>query len=697
MSQVRSIYKIPTPNASNYVVGVMSFGGGLYGSVDSQGVLINGDVQAYWTSIGIAPANQPKVIVVGINGATNQPNSNDGGSTMENTLDVETLGGACPSENLTIILYIAPNSLNQFAPLLQYMYSTNVTVDGINYKPNLISCSWGASEIYFTSSQLSAINAIFSTMSNAGITVCAATGDYGSNNGVGGTGNYVDFPSSNPYVTAVGGTTLVCPNNVYDSQTVETAWSSGGGGISTIYSKPSYQNALSGTKRMTPDIASLADPNTGVLFTINGQSYVIGGTSVAAPIIAGFLATINCTQFINPLLYQAPYATCFHDIIRGSNGSYSATLIYDNCTGLGSINGQTMSEYILNPSIIVSGITLSTTTVNLTPSQTSQITVNVLPVNAANKAVTWASSNPDAATVVNGLITAIAVGSSTITVSSTDGSNRSATALVTVTPVPIVPITAITLNQTTASLYPTNTLTLTAIITPSNATNKSVTWSSNSSNAAVNSSGVVTAVSAGSAVITATSVSGSQIATCAITITVPVTSVTISSSSNIINMDATKQLTATVLPSNATNKTVTWSSTNVNIATVSSSGLVRGIASGSTTIRVQTVDRGFTATFNVSVAVGVQRVTLQTGSISLVKGATFQAIATIAPSNAANKTMTWVSAISRVATVTSTGLITAVGNGTGIISVFTQDGNKTASIIVRVSTPVPSARLIQVV
>jgi kumamolisin len=214
MSQVRSIYQIPTPTASKYVVGVLSFGGGLYGTVDSQGVLTNGDVQAYWTSIGIAPANHPKVIVVGVNGGSNRPSMNDGSATIENTLDVETVGGACPSSNVTIILYIAPNSLNQFAPLLQYMYSTNVTVDGVNYKPNIISCSWGASEIYFSSLQLSSINSILSTMSNAGITVCAATGDYGSNNGVGGTGNYVDFPSSNPYITAVGGTTLVCPNNV---------------------------------------------------------------------------------------------------------------------------------------------------------------------------------------------------------------------------------------------------------------------------------------------------------------------------------------------------------------------------------------------------------------------------------------------------------------------------------------------------
>ena len=219
MSQLRTIYNYPTPTISNYVVGVVSFGGGLYGSVDSRGVLTNGDVHAYWTSIGIAPANQPKVIIVPFNGATNLPDINDGGSTMENTLDVEAIGGACPSANLTIILYIAPNTLSQFPVLLNYMYSTNVTVGGVNYKPNLISCSWGAPEIYYGSTLLASINGILTTMSNAGINVCVATGDNGSNDGVGGTGNYVDFPSSNPYVTAVGGTTLVCPNNVYDGLT----------------------------------------------------------------------------------------------------------------------------------------------------------------------------------------------------------------------------------------------------------------------------------------------------------------------------------------------------------------------------------------------------------------------------------------------------------------------------------------------
>ncbi len=696
MTELRTIYQIPAPSASAYVVGVVSFGGGLYGTVDSQGVLTNGDVQAYWTSIGISPVNHPKVIVVGINGATNRPNSNDNGATMENTLDVETIGGACPSANLTIILYIAPNSFNQFAPLLNYMYSTNVTVNGVNYKPNLISCSWGAPEIYYSSSQLSSINSILATITNAGITICAATGDYGSNNGVGGTGNYVDFPSSNPYITAVGGTTLVCPNNVYDSQTVETAWSSGGGGISAIYSKPAYQSRLSGTMRMTPDIASLSDPNTGVLFIVNRQFMVIGGTSVAAPTIAGFLAAIRYTQFVNPLLYQAPYSTCFHDIIRGSNGSYFANIVYDNCTGLGTIKGQALSSYILNPPILVSGIVLSSNIVSLTPTQTAQLSATISPANASNQEIVWSSSNLAVATVSNGLITAIAMGSANITVSSTDGSNVFAIVLVTVTAAPVISVSNITLNQTSATLRPTNTLTLIATVMPSNATDKTVRWSSSSANATVNSSGVVTAVSAGSAVIRATTVSGNLVATCTLTITVPVTSVTITPTTFTLYTGSTRQLMATIIPSNATNKVVSWSSTNTAVATVnSSSGVITGVSAGSTTIRAQTADGGFAATSSVTVIIGIQKITLNTSNLSLLKGATFQAIATIAPSNATNKTVAWSSAIASIATVSSTGLITAVGNGTGIISCFTQDGNKTASIIVRVTTPVSSVRLNQ--
>lgn len=776
MNHVRAIYDTPSPSTANVVIGVVSFGGGLYGSVDANGVLTNGDVQAYWTAIGIPSQNHPRVIVVPINGASNVPNVNDGGSTIENTIDVETLGGMCPSANLTIILYISPNSLSEFVNLLTYMYNTNITVSGVNYKPTIMSCSWGAPEIYYGSSLLSSINTIMTTITTAGISFCTATGDNGSNDGVGGSGNYVDFPSSNPNSTAVGGTTLVCPNNVYDGQTSETTWSSGGGGISTAHSKPSYQSGITASGRSIPDVASLADPATGVVFRINGSYYVVGGTSVAAPIIAGFLATINCRTFVNPYLYQAP-SNCFHDIISGSNGGYSAGSGYDSCTGRGSIHGTNMAAYLavatapilvfsiaVNPStismtisqtrqitasvtpsnaynktlawssnntgiatvsssglitavgvgsatitvqatdgsnvyntvsvsvyanpIIITSISLAPSSATIAPGATTQLTATILPSNATNKILSWTSSNPNIATVdSSGLVSGVATGTVNITATSTDGSNRTATSLITV----FVAATSISLDRTTATMHPGDTLTLTATVLPSNATNKTVTWSSNSSRATVSASGVITAVSLGSAVITARC--GSLTATCVVSITVGVVSVSVSPSSITIPVGSTRSIIATILPSNAANKMVTWSSVNPFVATVSNTGLITAVGSGSTSITVQTVDMARTATVTVSVYVGVQSVSLNSTSISLAPTQTFQSIATVLPSNATNKNVSWRSLQSSIATVSSNGLITAVGNGSTIITVTTQDGNRSASVIVRVIRPVTSVSL----
>jgi len=422
MNEIAAIYGIPAPvSSTKVVVGVVSFGGGLYGTIDANGVLTGGDCQAYWTSIGIAPANHPRVIVKPILGAINSPNVNDGGSTYENTLDVEVIGGACPSPNLTIILYIAPNTLNSFPALLNYMYSTPVVVNSVSYKPTIISCSWGAPEIYYGTTLLNNINSIFASMTSSGMNICVATGDNGSNDGVGGSANYVDFPSSSPNVTAVGGTRLVCANNTYDARTVEQAWSSGGGGISGVFAKPAYQTALSAIRRSTPDIAADADPNTGVVFTVNASNLVFGGTSVSAPIIAAFLAAVNCTTFVNPLLYGAP-TTCFHDIASGSNGSFNSRSGYDNCTGLGSIIGVNLSNSLKNI-VRVSGVAITLATTSLLKGSSYQATAVIVPVNASDKSVTWASSNTAVATVSStGLITAVKVGTANITATTHDGS-----------------------------------------------------------------------------------------------------------------------------------------------------------------------------------------------------------------------------------------------------------------------------------
>jgi len=294
-------------------------------------------------------------------------------------------------------------------------------------------------------------------------------------------------------------------------------------------------------------------------------------------------------------------------------------------------------------------------------------------------------------------MSALTTGSSTITATSTDGSNVSASVVVTVRDVNI-PITGITLNLTIATLQPNNTITLLATIVPSNATDQTIVWSSNSINATVSSSGVVTGRSAGTAIITAMTLSGNLTASCTITVIIPVVSIMLSPSTLNMDIRTTKPIIATVFPSNATNKQLTWSSSDTNIATVSLSGIVTsGNTQGSALITARSVDSGSTATVSVSIGVGVQSVSLNSTNISLPKGNTFQAIATIQPINAANKNITWMSALSSVATVSSTGLITAVGNGTGIIMAITQDKNKMVFMVVRVTTPVSSISLSQTV
>lgn len=694
MNQIKSIYNIPNPNPSTPVcVGVVSFGGGLYGTVAANGILTGGDIQAYWSAIGITTPNQPRVIVVPLFGASNTPNVSDGGATLENTLDIETIGGACPSPNLTIILYISPNSLAIFPTLLNYIYSTPVVVNSVSYKPTIVSISWGAPEIYFGSSLVTSINSSFSTMINDGMNVLTATGDNGSNDGVGGSANYVDYPSSSANVTAVGGTSLYCPNNVYDSYTNETAWSSGGGGISSLNSKPTYQSAITAAGRSSPDIAAVADPNTGVVFIVNGNYELIGGTSVSAPVIGGFLAAINYNSFINPKLYNA-VANCYHDITNGSNGGFSAHAGYDNCTGFGSINGDNLSR-ALNL-VIATSISSAPTSLNLSVSQTATLTPTILPGNVSSSAVTWSSGNTVVAIVNNGVVTGVAVGITTISVATTDGSNLSASVTVTVTnPSGNVPVTGVVLNQSSVTLHPSNTSQLVATVAPANASIQTVSWVSNNvSVATVNQSGLVTAIAKGQALITVTTIDGSKRAVASINVTTPVASVSVSPSSLSLIVGQAKSLSASVLPTNAGNRSVTWSTANASVATVNPTGFVLGVANGTTTIIATTNDMGFQASALVTVYTKVQNVAISPSStMNLSIGQTQTLAAVITPSTASNQAVNWTTTSQRVATVNQSGVVTAVGNGSCYVSVTTQDGNKQSSVLVQVVTRVTGVTL----
>lgn len=337
------------------------------------------------------------------------------------------------------------------------------------------------------------------------------------------------------------------------------------------------------------------------------------------------------------------------------------------------------------PVIKVTQIQLSQTRASLNEGKELQLTATVLPANATNQSLTWSSSVEGVATVdPTGKVTAIKAGTTVITATAKDDSGISASCTVQVT-VPTIKVTGITLNKTTASVVKGKTVALTATVTPTNATNKNVTWkSSNPKIAKVDEkSGVVTAVAAGTATITATAADDSGVkATCKITVTNPVvkvTKVTLNKTTASVVKGKTLTLTATVTPTNATNKKVTWKSSNTKIATVDSNGKVTAKAAGTATITCTAADgSGKSAACKITVKnppVKVTKLKINKTSVDLLKGKTVQLKVTVTPSNATNKAVTWTSSNKKIATVTSNGLVKAVRTGTVTITAKAKDGS----------------------
>lgn len=245
-----------------------------------------------------------------------------------------------------------------------------------------------------------------------------------------------------------------------------------------------------------------------------------------------------------------------------------------------------------------------------------------------------------------------------------------------------VPVSGVTLSSVTAAITVNSTNQLTATVLPANATNKSVTWSSdNTAVATVSNTGLVKGVSPGSAVITVTTVDGGKKATCNVTVNnISVTNVSLNISSASLLIGGEQQLSATVLPANAANKSVTWSSDNTAVATVSNTGLVKGVSSGSAVITVNTVDGGKKANCSITVnKIKVTGVSVDPSNASITVLDTKQLTAYLLPANASDKKVSWSSNNTAVATVSATGLVTAIAPGTATITVKTDSESKTAT------------------
>ena len=242
-----------------------------------------------------------------------------------------------------------------------------------------------------------------------------------------------------------------------------------------------------------------------------------------------------------------------------------------------------------------------------TAALTATVTVEPADVNV-DTTVTWKSSNESVATVdANGVVTAVSAGRAIITATAA-GKSASCEVTVNAKPQEVVRVTGVTLDNETITLIAAGeTQTLTATVEPSDATDKSVIWTSSNPEVATVVNGVVTAVANGEAIITVTTANGGYTDTCTVTVniptgtvTVPVTGVALDKDTLSLKVGNTAALTATVAPDNATNKAVTWASSDESVATVAN-GVVTAVAKGTATITVTTVDGSFTDTCAVTV------------------------------------------------------------------------------------------------
>ncbi|SAL71643.1 peptidase S53 propeptide [Caballeronia peredens] len=327
------LYDFPDGDGAGQCIAIIELGGGYRDT----------DLSAYFKKLGV---KAPNVVAVGVDNAKNAPTGNPNGPDGEVTLDIEIAGAIAPGARIAV--YFAPNSDAGFID------AVNRALHDATNKPSVISISWGGPESMWSSQSVGAFNDVLQSAAALGVTVCAASGDSGSSDGVGDGADHVDFPASSPYVLGCGGTSLAASGKGIAQEVV---WNdgeqggAGGGGVSGTFALPVWQKGLSVTrngkhaalaKRGVPDVAGDASPQTGYEVLIDGEDTVVGGTSAVAPLWAALIARINALNkspsgFINPKLYKAK--TAFRDITQGNNGSFSAAAGWDACTGMGSPDG----------------------------------------------------------------------------------------------------------------------------------------------------------------------------------------------------------------------------------------------------------------------------------------------------------------------------------------------------------------------
>jgi kumamolisin len=264
----------------------------------------------------------------------------DEDSAAENELDIELSGMIAPGSQIHAFFSEHnddPGEVQLFTAILD------------DNRAKIANYSWGDCESNVSVQHRSDMDHIFSRAVAQGVTIVAASGDWGSSGCPDHQGVMGDWPSAHPYVMSIGGTSIW--QDDFSHKITEQTWEDTGGGFSTLWNAPPWQKSIGQTgMRAFPDVSFNADPNTGepvyLSYPAIPKWIQVGGTSIAAPQWSGFIALLNEARgakgaigFLPPYLYgltPAQRALSFRDIVQGKNGAYSAGPGWDNTTGFGS-------------------------------------------------------------------------------------------------------------------------------------------------------------------------------------------------------------------------------------------------------------------------------------------------------------------------------------------------------------------------
>lgn len=363
---VAKAYNYPKLTGKGYKAGIIELGGG-FGQAD---------LNTYFGGLGLPV---PNVVSVPVAGGKNQSDGPDG-ADGEVLLDIEVLGAVAPDAEIRV--YFAPNSDSGFLAAIN-----QAVADGCH----VMSISWGQAESQWSSSSLQKFDAAFLAARTAGCVVFAAAGDSGSKDSTGS--NVTDFPASSPNVIGCGGTRLTV--NSDGSRSSEVVWddsdttSATGGGVSKVF-----------PGRQVPDVAGNADPYTGYEVVVDGEQYVIGGTSAVAPLYAG-LTLLLCEgvdapvgQRVDVLNTLTTNPGVFFDVTAGDNGGYRAGVGRDDVTGMGVADGSkllgVLTDSTADPAPIGGGAPFQPPQPVPTPTPTPDPTTVSIPSALAKDVTLWA-------------------------------------------------------------------------------------------------------------------------------------------------------------------------------------------------------------------------------------------------------------------------------------------------------------------